>query len=172
MAVYLDYDTEVKTLLSIQDSQDDKAEFLLASACALIERETRRLFSAQSISLVLSDTDHLQQYQCGRSLYDFGYYPITGAAISSVAQDVYRQSLVGVKSPTFPLTIVLSVGYAACPADIKQATLEVVKYNLSRFQSGQFGVRTAGMDSVNISYEFEIPLSARRVIDSYRMHTI
>lgn len=57
-----------------------------------------------------------------------------------------------------------SAGYDVIPYDIQQAFIELLKYNYTRFLLNSYATKNVG----NTSFEFEVPLSVRKVLDSYK----
>jgi hypothetical protein len=65
-----------------------------------------------------------------------------------------------------------SIGFTPIPDLLQNAAVEVVAWNLKRFRSSQIGLRGTSAEGINISYELDIPLSAKRVFESYKDHRI
>jgi len=63
-----------------------------------------------------------------------------------------------------------NAGYSTVPSILQQAVAEAVEWNLVRMRSLSIGKRGQSADGVNTSLEIEIPLSARRVFESYKDH--
>lgn len=154
---YLPYVT-VKARLNIPDPLDDIGQLLTDSATSLIERVTGRTFSPRSLTLT---EDEVRQRLTPSGLYYPVLFPCASVTIDSVPQR--RRGQFFVLDRMGPAEEV--GGMPQPPMEIVQATLELIQYNLNRWKAKNFGVKAQGMDSLNIQYEFEMPLSTRKVLE-------
>lgn len=154
---YLPYAT-VKAKLNIPDPLDDIGQLLTGSATSLVERTTGRTFSPRVISLT---EDEVRQRLTSSGLYYPVLFPCASVRIDSIPQRRQGQF--------FVLDRIGSVeevgGMPQPPVEIVQATLELIQYNLNRWKARNFGVKAQGMDGLSIQYEFEMPLSTRKVLE-------
>lgn len=73
--------------------------------------------------------------------------------------------------PTWPLTIVYVGGYAAVPGDIKQATLDYIKWRWMS-QRGATPLPTMGGDEFAMAPTSTVPYKVMEVIDGYRQTVV
>jgi len=163
---YLTYSTQVKNYLSIPDTLDTLAQFVLDAACDLVERETGRAFSVRTLTYTYNNEDELLSAH-PRFLFVPSFYPVTSVKIGLDEQTQVGPSRWQLEVLTYPVTITVQCG-EVCPKDVHLATLEIVQYNLTRLKAKNYAARTTGLDQVSVTYEFEVPLSARKILEGYK----
>jgi len=70
--------------------------------------------------------------------------------------------------------VVATTGYAALPADLYNAALEVAAYFYHQGKSGRLGTLSKTVNGGSLSYEFEhgIPLHTKHILERYKRWTI
>jgi len=173
----------VKYLLALADTDQLATEYILNAIEPLAERIAERKLAARTLTKDLDGN--------GRTRLILPVAPIN--SVTSLYIDTARAFTAGSLIDPDDYVIYEEEGYlgllhglvftegvqdvratwngafAVIPEDIQMAAVECVSWNRKRLNTGIIGTRTVvSPDGINTGMEITIPLSARRVFESYR----
>ena len=169
--------------LKEEEQTQENTEFLINSISQRIENvtgrslkapesnETKYLEGDESEYIILPEypvlsitglyLDSAREFGTDTEIAATKYNLDSGAGIITLYEDITPKGVDTIK-------IVLIAGYETVPADLQQAVLETIRWNMSRFSSGGVGLKTLSGDGMNMGPELTIPQSAWQVILNYR----
>ena len=167
---------KVKTVLNLDDSEQELAEFLISSASAQAEKIADRFLAARDVDITIDAH--------GGREYLLPSYPVNSTHAVWVNDNELQANEYRIKAQAGILRLKNhspngwdairfngNIGYDPIPEDLQQAVIEIVSANRRRFTTsgGIVGIKslTAG-NAVTTQYEIDIPLTARTVFMSYR----
>lgn len=175
-----DFATVKARLPQVLDTDQSEIEALIDAASALANQYARRRLAAREYTVELDgsgrDTLVLPAYPIGEvsAVYidSARAFPDASAVTDYVRYDdegiLYRAA--GWPAEKKNVRVVYTAGLDPVPADLRDAVLEVVAYNLRRFRGDAIiGVKSMSLSQgLTTQYELTIPVNAQRVFESYR----
>ena len=170
--------------MSLDDDQQELAEFLISAASAQAERLAGRPLAARDVSVKLD--------ACGGREILLPSYPVNST--SRVCVDIERlfpeekdlkadqydikndAGIIRLLGWHFAVAYgaVLfegNIGYSPVPEDLQQAAIEAVSANIRRFAGigGTVGIKQMSANgAITTQYEIDLPLTSRSIFLSYR----
>jgi len=167
---------KVKAILSLDDNEQDKVEFLISASSSQAEKIADRILAARDVDITLDAH--------GGREYLLPSYPINNTVMVRVYDNELQPNEYSVKSQDGRLRFKYltpngwdainfkgNIGYNPIPEDLQQAVIETISANLRRFATsgGLVGVKAMSANgAVTTQYELDLPMSARSVFLSYR----
>lgn len=180
-----------KSILDYEDSDQETVEFLINAASELASRIAGRNLSYSSredyfsgtgtdtLVLPLFPVNTLTDIRIDPSRI-FGddtivteYEVDKGAGILYLFDSVFVKGRKTVKVKyTAGYNRTSGTGILETPSDLKEAILEIVRWNWGRLMGSNFGIKGQSADGINTSFEITVPLNARQIIEGYRCQRV
>jgi len=167
---------KVKMILSLDDDEKERIEFLITSASSQAEKIAGRILAARGVDITIDAS--------GGREYLLPSYPVNSTEMVKVNDNELQPNEYSIKihdgrlrfknyAPNGwdAISFKGNIGYNPIPEDLQQAVIEIISFNRRRFTTsgGIVGVKaleTSG--AVTTQYELDMPISARSVFLSYR----
>lgn len=173
---------DTQAFLKLGDDQESLATFLIQAASLRAQQIARRSFTSEQRTFIC-DGDRQRRIvlpvfpvQAVTNVWlDESRTWAEGDALGTAEFGVDLEAgIVKFYTRTAPkamdsVRIDYEAGFAEVPQDVQQAVLEVVSFNIKRFEGQKIGERAVmGPDGMNLQMELTIPLNAQRVFEGYR----
>jgi len=172
---------KVKSILNLDETQQELVEFLITSASIQADNIAGRILAARDVDITIDAH--------GGREYLLPSYPVNNIEMIKVNDNELQPNEYSVKKQDGRLRFKThspngwdaisfkgNIGYNPVPEDLQRAVIETISANIRRFagSGGNVGIKSlaapGGVTSTN--YEIDIPISARTVFLSYRGVTV